>query len=823
MRSIKLIILLPAIILALVFQSSCNFVTHKTLSTEQYDSTAGNYEPNYNSSLDFSYQDFTSYLFIGNRVENFTAYFNTFFKSQQDFEEAMDEYNISLISFYNRRLDSLGINPPVGGSVKEKLDKAIERSSKIIQFHQNSKFIDNAVLIVGESYYYLGSYYKAERTFNEFLSKFSSSPIADEAILFLGRTKFKLGKLEESEKIFQNLFKNSTDNETKSFAASELGILSYNKGRYQDAVNYFNSAIDFSKNTERKAQSQFILAKILSGYKPELSASEYRNVLTYTSDFDLSFFARLNYAKGLLYNKEFDAASEELDNLRRKYRDEISFTQLVDLEIANNLFGQNKIKEAQEKYYEVIVKYPNTPVSSDAYYHLAKYEEEVNNDYMNALVNYKKAVGESIGSDFYKESSSKSSTFEKYFNLLGEVGDSSNITIPNDNAAVEEYRKIYNEEKGIEIENKTVNPPEDDGRQRGDGKGKSGGKMFAINSGVEDSIKEEPIDIKAPSNNPSNSPSTNPGNQEKGREINIEENDTGSVINNDSLKAISDSLKAEEEIRLGLDKEERVFNAYYSLAELFLYDLNKKDSTEYYLKFLTEKYPESAKQQKLLYTLANFYKNYKDSAKANETFNKLIDTYPNSIYAFESKKILGIKINESEIYRNPLEQIFNQVMYLMNNDKYAEAIIELQGVESTFPNDTLVAKSLYSIGWIYENKFFNKDSSVLYYKKLKEKFPSSEYAQKVSPMLDYIASLEVPVDSTKIDSTKENSTSDSLKSENPEINTEEIKKSEIEGEKKIEEVKTDTTSVDGENKLTQDEIDKLLKESEQPTEPPPDK
>lgn len=818
MRSIKLIILLPAIILALVFQSSCNFITHKTLSTEQYDSTDGSYEPNYNSSLDFSYQDFASYLFIGNRVENFTAYFNTFFKSQQDFEEAMDEYNISLISFYNRRLDSLGINPPVGGSVKEKLDKAIERSSKIIQFHKNSKFIDNAVLIIGESYYYLGDYYKAERTFNEFLSKFSSSPSADEAILFLGRTKFKLGKLEESEKIFQNLFKNSTDNETKSFAASELGVLSYNKGGYEDAVNYFNSAIDFSKNKERKAQSQFILAKILSGYKPELSATEYRNVLTYTSDFDLSFFARLNYAKGLLYNKEFGAASEELDNLRRKYRDEIGFTQLVDLEIANNLFDQNKIKEAQEKYYEVIVKYPNTPVSSDAYYHLAKYEEEVNNDYMNALVNYKKAVGESIGSDFYKESFSKSSTFEKYFNLLGEVGDSSNISIPTENAAVEEYRKIYNEEKGIEqIENKTVDPPEDDGRQRGDGKGKAGGKIFVINSGAEDSIKEDPTDVKAPTNSPSNSPS-NPGNQEKGREINTEKNDTGSVINNDSLKAISDSLKAEEELRLGKDKEEKVFNAYYSLAELFLYDLNKKDSTEYYLKLLTEKYPESAKQQKLLYTLANFYKNYNDSAKANETFTKLIATYPNSIYAFESKKIMGIKMNESEIYRNPLEQLFNQVMYLMNNNKYAEAIIELQGVESTFPNDTLVAKSLYSIGWIYENKFFNKDSSVLYYKKLKEKFPSSEYAQKVSPMLDYIASLEIPVDSTK-----ENSTTDSVKSETPEINNEEITKPETEGEKKIEEVKTDSTNVDGENKLTQEEIDMLLKESEQPTETPPDK
>ncbi|MBK8549995.1 MAG: tetratricopeptide repeat protein [Ignavibacteria bacterium] len=846
MRFTKLIFVFSFLIIVAVYNSGCNYITHNTVSTDaSYDSTGGEREPNYNISLDHKYQDFTSYFYMGNRIENFTAYFNTFYRSQEDFNEGYEEYRTSLISFYNKRLDSLGISPPISGSVKAKLDKAIERSSKIIQFHKNSKYIDDAVLIIGKSYYFEEEYYKAERTFNEFLSKFSSSVLADEAILFLGQTKVRLGKKEEGEKIFNNLVRNSDNKEIQSQAARDLGIMAYNKGSFEDAVNYFKSSIDFSNSNEQKAEGQFILAKILSEYKPELSAKEYKKVLDYTSDFDLLFFSRLNYAKGLIINKDFSIASEELEDIRKKYREEPAFTQLVDLEIANNFYAQGKYSEALNKYYEVIVKYPGTPSAADAYYYLARHEEEMNNDYLNAFVNYKKSVEESSYSDFYKESTEKSATYEKYFGLQDEVRDSGKVDIPAANAEVEKFRRNYNIEKGVEelneqnrnsgFENNQTGPPRD-GSQTGDGKGKPGGHKNIYTVIKKDSLENQtPEEIQTPEENQPPEPipvpfenqgDPSPGLNDKEKEIEKsssedslknsgddestkkESGEPEKTINEDSLKAAEETLRLKE-------KDEKIFNAYYELAELFMYNINQNDSAEYYLKLLLTKFPEPERQAKLLYTLGNFYKNNDRKADADETFGKIITAYPGTIYAVESRKILGLKTDNDSLVQNPVDAIFTKAFNLFNSNKFPEAITELHEIELRYPQDSMLAKSLYSIGWIYENKLVNKDSTLFYYKKLSEKFPESEYTMKVLPMLQYIASLEVE---NKNDSSKVNpETGDSVKTEgkeNPEGVTSE---SGIE-EKKPEE-KTETTSDEEKTKLSQEEINKLLKETESQNPP----
>lgn len=772
-------------------------MTHRTVSNGSVlDSTSEDPEPNYDISLDYDYQDFASYVFMGNRIENFTAYFNTFFKSTEDFDEAMTEYRASAISVFNSRLDSLGVVPPVTGNAKEKLNKVIERSSKIIQFHKNSKFIDNAVLLIGKSYYFLGDYLNAERKFNEFILKLSSSENADEAILYLGRSKLKLNKKNEGETIIKNLTKEASDKEIKSLASRDLGIIEYNRRNIEQATNNFKSSIEFSNDNERKAEGQFILAKILSIYKPGLAAEEFKKVLDYTSDFDLSFYAKLNYAKGLIYNKDFRQAEEELQDLRKKYREVPAYTQLVDLEIANTLYGMEDINEAKDKYYEVIIKYPNSIASSDAYYFLAKHEEEKNKNYLKALTNYQKAVGESNQSEFYNESLNKSKTLERYFTLLGEIGDSVKIVIPTANADLEKFRKEYNEERGIEqpkgIEGETgTDNTGKDGSQTGDGKGKPGGFKGIFGYALKDSNEKKIDQTSSPGNNPGNNPGKQP--------------DVKSETEN-SISELSDSVKTDTDSLKKADKKNKIFNAYFELAELFMYNLNKIDSAEHYLKLLLQTYSESELQSKVLYTLANLYKNNDRQKDAEEYFTKIVLTYPNTVYGYESKKILGIKADESDIIQKPIDEIIFKALDLYNQSKYDEAILKLYEVKNNYPEDSAVAKAYYGIGYIYENNLVNKDSSMHYYKLLKEKYPGSEYALKVTPVLDYMASLEVK-DSVSTDTTGAIVT-DSAKTSEEQIKTGETEKTE-------EEIKPDGVSPEGEQKLSQEEIDKLLKETEQ--------
>ncbi|HQY19417.1 MAG TPA: tetratricopeptide repeat protein [Ignavibacteria bacterium] len=856
MKISRFIIIFFSVAVFAVYLNSCSYLTYTTVTkNSNTDSTSSEPDPDYDVSLNFDYQDFTSYLYMGNRIENFTAYFNTYFKAQQDYDEAFDEFRLSFIAIFNRSIDSLLVNPPASQNVKDKLNKSIERSSKIIQFHKNSKYIDDAVLLIGKSYYFLSDYINAERKFNEFLSKFSSSELTDEAILYLARSKNKLNKENEAENIYLSLLKNETEGEIKSLAARDYGVLEYKKGRPEEAAKYFRKAIEYTNDNVRKAESQFILAKLVSLFKPELAANEYKIVLDYTSDFDLSFYGRLNYAKGLTYNKKFSLADEELTSLRKKYRDEIGYAQLVDLELANNLYAQNKLKEAMDKYYEVIVKYPNSVASADAYFFIGRHEEEIENDYLNALVNYKKSVQENASSDYYILVSEKVSDLDRYFTLQSEVTDSQPIDIPQENFEVEKYRAFYNEEKGIEQFNETnkggnnnegnnKSGDENDGDQRGDGKGGPGGfnnyYFENLRDSTEDPIKEGKWDKEqsddqknsgsdnSPNKNENNENNFNPGNQDKTEKNDTESKNDTSVVNTDSLKQVQEEI----DLKTKIEKE---FNGYYELAELFTYKLDRSDSAEFYLKLILQKFKEPDQQSKVLYTLGNFYKSTGKDVKAQETFSKLIGDYSNTIYAIEAKKIIGEVITEDDVVTSTADIDFKKALELYNDQKYTEAVDLLKSIRSNAKLDSIKAKALYGIGFVFENGSLNKDSSLYYYGVLRSEYPESIYTQKISELLDYFAALE---ENNANDSLNTNSGNDSLKDASDtnnvaptEINNEDEKKEEVvnpENENKENtDVNPEETGTDvGKDQLTPEEIQEMLKEAEKegadPPPPPPD-
>ena len=254
MRYLKLSIIL--FFVAGIFIGGCNYTTVRTYERPSEKDVEEDPQPNYDVSLDEDYQDYVSFMFMGNRNENFSTYFNTYFMASSDFDDAITLYRTSTVASFNRRLDSLNITPPVSGEIKDKLTKVIERASKVIQLHKNSKFLDDAVLLIGKSYFYLGDYLQAERKFNEFLTNLSASDLYDEAMYYLGVTKMKLRKTDEASTILKNQVSTAKDKEVRSEAAAELGIDAFGKKNYKDAIDYFRKSIEYTSDNENKALKQ---------------------------------------------------------------------------------------------------------------------------------------------------------------------------------------------------------------------------------------------------------------------------------------------------------------------------------------------------------------------------------------------------------------------------------------------------------------------------------------------------------------------------------------------------------------------------------------
>ena len=89
-----------------------------------------------------------------------------------------------------------------GGEMKLYQD-ALKKCSKVISEHPGSSYMDDALFMIGKSYYYTGDFPKAERKFRELLASFPKSKYADESRVFLGKTRFRMENYVLAMEVFK--------------------------------------------------------------------------------------------------------------------------------------------------------------------------------------------------------------------------------------------------------------------------------------------------------------------------------------------------------------------------------------------------------------------------------------------------------------------------------------------------------------------------------------------------------------------------------------------------------------------------------------------
>jgi tetratricopeptide (TPR) repeat protein len=676
----------------IVFQS-CSTFSYKTY-VEQND--VDDPEPNYNLTLNPYFQEYTSYMFIGNRVENFGTYFNTFFNATENYDEAYEDYEARVLSNYSERLDSIYSAPVLTQESKDKFNKAIEKASKVIQYHKSSAFMDQAVLLIGKSYYYLGDYLKAERKFSEFISKLSASSLIDEALLFHARTEMHLGNYEQALTILNDLIKKSNDKSIAAGSYQSLAEYYISIKDYDASLKNYRKSIELSNDNDFKAQMQFLIATVTARQNPGKGAREYLKVLDYGTSFELDYLSRYNYLKNLILSSNFTGVLKTLQQMKVDYKDNQQYLSDIDYLIARYYDQKNEYKNAIRYYKDVIINYPKTIASSDASYSIGVFYEDKLGDYLNAYRYYRFSKEESTAGHNARATALKLDIFKKYFDLRSVVAGEP-INTEYDSLFLQELRPKQQENKQEE--------------QQKQGKGDNGGFP-----GVSDSTEET---LKDTSKNIS--------------------------VNSDSL----------------LLRAEKVAKAKFELAELFIYDLSKPDSAE---RYLNESYQESEDRDfksKVLYALADMYRNNNQMGKYDNLLKTIINEYPFSPVANECRRLLNLPPEYEEMVASPDDSIYTYAERMFANEKYSEALSAFRDISENYPSSLHLTRADYAIGWIYENILSVPDSAYFYYTKVAEGAPKSDYYNVVvSKIAAYQNSLGGNKDSIQ--------TADTNKTETPE-------------------------------------------------------
>lgn len=159
---------------------------------------------------------------------NFNAYFNIYYNAEKYYK--------------------LGIKPIEDGKPVDRsyLDRSIEKSSKILQLYQNSKYVDDALVLIGKSYMYKGDYSKAIKKFTELIDYFPTSKYFEEALFYLGKTYLFQQDTNIAISIFQQVVAKNGD--FQNDAIKEITNIYIEKKEYDKADTLVENITGKAKN-----------------------------------------------------------------------------------------------------------------------------------------------------------------------------------------------------------------------------------------------------------------------------------------------------------------------------------------------------------------------------------------------------------------------------------------------------------------------------------------------------------------------------------------------------------------------------------------------
>lgn len=226
------------------------------------------------------------------------AYFNTFYNARKSFNEGL------LLKEQNQQVQA-----------KAKFDKAIEKSARVVQRWPNSRWVDDALFLIGRSYYETGQYGRAVRQFDGLLLAFPKSRYTGPAALWraramLGEKRFaeamlalaavrrdwpreadaaaytaalaliENGDTERGLDSLSVLLKRSRRSRWRTEALKLLADARFDAGSYAEAERNYREYLRAAPDPRRRAEAQLRLAAaLLEQNKAALAARTAREVV----------------------------------------------------------------------------------------------------------------------------------------------------------------------------------------------------------------------------------------------------------------------------------------------------------------------------------------------------------------------------------------------------------------------------------------------------------------------------------------------------------------------------------------------------------------
>ncbi|SIQ71890.1 type IX secretion system periplasmic lipoprotein PorW/SprE [Pontibacter lucknowensis] len=232
---------------------------------------------------------------LSKAYHNTTARYNGYFLAKEKLEAIEKSIQDQTVYDYNRPLP---IFPPIDSATYKAhaadLEDVIKKASFPIQYHPNSKWIDDSYLVIGKVRFYELNFPEAAQTFRYVNSTGKDRHVKHEALVWLMRAFLKLGETDNAWQVSEFLRKErlNRDNARELY----LARAEYHLMQGDTAAVIENLDLSLPNFTERDDQSRvrFSLARLYQDRGQSKEAyQQYSRILRRNPPYDLGFFSRL--------------------------------------------------------------------------------------------------------------------------------------------------------------------------------------------------------------------------------------------------------------------------------------------------------------------------------------------------------------------------------------------------------------------------------------------------------------------------------------------------------------------------------------------------
>ncbi|MFP8487758.1 tetratricopeptide repeat protein [Gracilimonas sp. Q87] len=581
--------------------------------------------------------------------KNFNAYYNTFYNAKKSYKAGLEK-NVSQPRDYNPLIPIRIHEQPVNAGYQE-FERAIQKSADILRKHRESKWVDDALFLIGRSYYYQQEFYSADQKFDELYLTTQEQKLQKEAVLWKSRTFLDMGLNSEgiayvSDQLNSDLehWDNNEIAELRTLLAQHFVALE----NWSSAEEALRESVPFLDSQSLKSRGYFLLGQVyeeLGIY--ETAYGVYDRVKDHYTDYRLQYLAQRKKAELAREMGRNDIAADIFNEMLRDDKN-LDYLSELDFELARTEHQRGNFERAQTLYKRVLHA-NNAPVNpairARSYNGLAEIYRYSYDDFMMAAVYYDSAAQVNVSRDLLPESfraEEYANSFGTYSRIksklsrqdslleLGLMSDEeldSVVTVMRRQKILELQKQ--RQERGREDRLMTVEQPGSPG-QRLSGRN---GFLNTNNPELQESVKQQfymiwgdrPLTdnwrvqslISTTAVDGPIAVDTAPGEETILLDVEID------------LSEIPFTENEQDSIRKNMS------SLQYELGNLMYLSMDMPDSAAYYFQKAIENPSEDRINMVSLYSLSELYENAGDAERSMEYANRLLQEYPNSSFAME--------------------------------------------------------------------------------------------------------------------------------------------------------------------------------------------